>query len=137
MRKTSRIPASYEMMGIAATIPGLQHAAQVIQDELDSLRARLAALQAGEENPQRRRGRPRGTATDGEIRSGWPADPEERKREMARRMAKRKQKNFRATMQEAARNVWAKMTPEQRANRLAAMKAGRRKHPVVRLEKAS
>jgi hypothetical protein len=125
------------MMGIAATIPGLQHAAQVILQELDSLRARLAALQAGEETPHRRRGRPRGTATDGNIRSGWPADPEERKLEMARRMAKRKRKQFRTTMQKAARNVWAKMTPEQRNARLAAMKAGRKKHPVVHLEKAS
>jgi hypothetical protein len=76
--------------------------------------------------------------------SGWLSDPEERRREMARRrkVAARnkahqepietnphKNEKFRATMRKTAKKIWANMTPEQRQIRLASMQAGRGAKP--------
>jgi hypothetical protein len=95
--------------------------------EIRALEERLLALQGGEEaRPPRRRGRPAETAKGV---SGWPADPEERKKEMARRMEVAK-KNRRYAghsqrMQGVSKKLWDNMTPEQRAGRIAAMQAGK------------
>src|SRR5262245_59022170 len=98
----------YATMGRAALIPGMVEALKIMQDALDKMRTELAAMQGceamgGQQRPHRRNGRlpktleafaaleegatekPRQNRT-----SGWSDDPEERKAEMQRRMAKRK-----------------------------------------------
>jgi hypothetical protein len=86
-----------------------------------------------------------GAAPPAQVRSsGWPADPEERKREMARRnkvtLAKRKaatkkmggaairdKEAWRKSVSKAAKAAWAKLTPAERAAKIARITAGRRK----------
>jgi hypothetical protein len=82
---------TYEAMGIAATIPGLQRAAEILQQELNALREQLAALQNGAAPPKRKQERPLrqdraphpGPA---QGKGGWSDDPAERSQEMARRV---------------------------------------------------
>lgn len=109
---------------LAALIPGMEYALQLIGQELDGLRKRLAAaLERTFEPvaPATRRGRPPRkkaqlkpvpVAAPAALRRGWPADPAERKREMKRRRAKwqRKQNGLkipagRSTRVQAVRGV--------------------------------
>jgi len=138
---------TYAQMGVAALIPGMQRMIELMQHELDMMRARLTGMQ----EPRKKMGRPRkvvtAVVTGEKLPSGWPADPEERKLEMARRMAargtKRKKRTkavvqsmvnkdhpdhekFRKKMKRIAKRRWANMTPRERKVKLAAMQAGRR-----------
>lgn len=73
---------TYLQMGMAALLPGMQYMIERMQRELDSMRSQLAVLQAGHH------GSVRDAIVEGKRASGWSADPEERKRDMARRRAK-------------------------------------------------
>jgi hypothetical protein len=71
------------------------------------------------------------------AKSGWSADPAERKREMKRRIAKRAGKQahhgikdkeqWRENVSRAAKEAWAKLTPAERKAKIARITAGRRK----------
>jgi hypothetical protein len=74
--------ATYTQMGMAALLPGMVHILDIVQREINGLREQLASLQG-----HKKLGRP--PKAPGEPKSqnrGWPADPEERKLEMQRRM---------------------------------------------------
>ena len=140
----SKIEATYEQMGIAALLPGMVHAVELMENQINQMRARLAALQE-DAAPARRVGRPRGTATNGTVRSGWPADPEERKLEMARRRAKRaanlklhprdprhpQHAEWVAKVSKAAKKRWNSMSPDQREARLKSMAAGQSRNKAA------
>ena len=99
--------SQYVRMGIAVLLPGMEHTIKVLQHQVDEMRARLAELGQGQ---VKRRGRPKTVLPVVKRRGrgpgrknnpapapaaktaggGWPADPEERKAEMARRLAVRK-----------------------------------------------
>ena len=127
--------ATYEQMGIAALLPGMQHALEIIQGQIDHMRARLAELQGGEAAP-RKVGRPKKTVNSPAAKSGWPDDPEERSREMKRRQAVAREKRAAAAKGASAKRRWAKMTVKQRREHLAKMQAGR-KLPSVKMEPAA
>ena len=67
----------FSQMGVAAMIPGMQHMIELMQTELNRMRSLLDAAQNGVAIEAR---------GPGERKSGWPADPLERSKEMARRM---------------------------------------------------
>jgi hypothetical protein len=89
----------FAKMGIAAFIPGMQRMMELMQRELDRMRAQLDAAQRGELSEEAqdgptvrdvvrqtrtvraKLGRPR----KAQARSGWPDDPLEREKEAARR----------------------------------------------------
>ena len=107
--------ATWEAMGIAAMIPGLQHAAEIIQRQLDALREQLAALQNGAAPPIRRGRPPKAKAAPAKRHGGggWSTDPEERSREMIRRNAVIKAKE--EWLQKAVnRRKWEAATEAQR-----------------------
>lgn len=97
---------NYEQMGRACLIPGMQHMIDLMQRELDSMRAQLAQAQSGgsaldavREAKARGPYRPRTPLTaeqefkrKAKATSGWWAKltPEERSAEMKRRYASRK-----------------------------------------------
>ncbi len=124
----------YATMGMAALLPGMVHMLELMQAEIDKFRNQLAQLQeasepAEERNPRKARGL-----------SGWPADPEERKAEMARRMKVAAAKKKGSKLSEERKKLWASMSPAKRKKRLAAMIAGRqKKRPAepVKLEPAA
>jgi hypothetical protein len=134
----------YAQMGLAAMLPGMVHMLEMMQTEVDNMRTQLAALQgqaAMGSQPKRRTGRPRGISKG---LSGWPADPEERKLEMQRRMAKWKvkQPQKESALSKQRKRAWAALSPAKRKARLAAMQAGKKtqaklKAPVVRMAAAS
>ena len=145
--KESAEQSKYMQMGMAALLPGLQLAIETMQKHLDEMRADLARMQNGD---RPKRGRPAKTVReviDGRNRYGWPADPEERKAEMKRRLAARGRKlqpkdpghpdheRWRANLSKARKKAWAAMTPRQQKERLRKMAAG--KLPVARLAKAN
>ena len=78
----------YMQMGIAALIPGMQRMIELMQQELDRMRAKLAAAQSGEPTPVtvelKTLGRPKGRKSKSN-KGGWPADPLDRAKEQARR----------------------------------------------------
>jgi hypothetical protein len=144
----------YAQMGLATLIPGMQRMIELMQLELDRMRAQLSGLQA---KPKRRGpGRPRGPLVSSGA-SGWPSDPEERSREMKRRQkvaaAKKavhprhpdhpEHAKFVAKASAAAKARWAKMSVRARKERLAVMQAGKKDKaagggkPTVKLEVAS
>lgn len=114
---------SYAQMGMAAMLPGMEYALELMQRQINEMRAGLAHLQDLDKyarnapKPKRRS-------------SGWPDDPEERKKEMQRRqrVARKKSGTTAKKMSTAAKRHWDKMTPRQRKTRLAAMLAGRKKN---------
>ena len=132
----------YKQFGLAALIPGMAHMIELMQRQLDDMRQQLAMMQ----EPARKVGRP---AKGARLASGWPADAEERSREMRRRianrLAKRKQRaakrgvpdnsqvkkdhpdhgKFRETMRKSAKRRWANMSFKDRKARIAAMAAGK------------
>ena len=59
------------------------------------------------------------------AKSGWPADPEERSREMKRRLAVAREKAKRAAMSEGAKKRWNEMSPARKKEWLASMQRGR------------
>lgn len=148
--------STYAQMGMAALLPGMQHMLTLMQNQLDEMRARLGILQNGggaarkKREPHAREGRKR-------LRYGWPADPEERKREMARRLevarsnARRKghprdpahpdHAEWVEKMRKVNRRAWKRLSPADRAARIQASVNGRRKKsaavPAVKMAVAS
>jgi hypothetical protein len=149
---------------IEAVLEGLKEGVKLHQRKIAALQRQIDALEALLPNAEetepivvrdilpvvqeatRRRGRRREIPS---LRTGWPDDPEERKLEMARRVAKRKPKDTpvvkvsalsptdirhpdhpdhkkwvnKATR--ARRKRWDALTPREQKARLAAMVAGR------------
>jgi hypothetical protein len=128
----------FAAFGIAATLPGMRYQWDQMGTQIRHLEFLLAgqqAAQAAPEAPVPRRGRPPQAAVVA-PRSGWSSDPEERKKDMARRMAKRVIKK----KQHGAVTRWNNATPAQRKRWLKSMHEGRRRKaqaPVVSLEQAS
>lgn len=145
---------NYNAFGMNALIPGMQKLVDIMQAVVDEFRIKAAAafaLQHGLENSAleavkvkgpRRPGRPVGTS----ARSGWPDDPEERKREMRRRQAVARAKTGVLAQSAAGAKTWKRKTKKEREEWKRKMQAGRKKQarakaaataPVVSLEKAS
>lgn len=152
--------------GYASLLTGLQYAVDELQKHLDEIRAKLAAIQG-----RPRLGRPpkaMATAADplrgAAGRMGWSSDPEERKREMARRQAVAEAKRggkpgpkpgtaklhprdaahpghakWLKRTRAAAKRLWANMSPAERKSRTDNMTAARlqRHKPTVKLAAAS
>jgi len=157
--KTQNETELYAQMGLAALIPGMQRMIELMQLELDRMRAQLTGLQASPRRVQTatKRGRPRKVRET--LATGWPADPAERKLEAQRRMQVRLAKRAKAThprhpdhpdhaawvksVSAAQKKKWAGMSNKQRKERLAQMAAGKNEKraaadkSVVRLEVAS
>lgn len=108
----------------------------VLQTELDNIRGTLVSQL---EPVPAKRGRPRGKPhrkfkqlEPGKTRSGWSADPEERKAEMARRQAVARRKAAKAgkpastAQYNANKASWARLTPREKKARVAKMLAGRK-----------
>jgi len=135
-------------MGRAALIPGMQRAIEIMQRELDKMRLDLMGLEAPEKQPESKR-KNFGTILE-KIRkqpSGWSSDPEERKREMARRMAAHQKKakglhprdadhpdhaKWLRKMRRVSKRTWEKLSPAERNERQNKMRAARGL-PTVRL----
>jgi len=131
---------SYAQMGMAAMLPGMVRMVELMQTQVDELRAQLGQMQP----PKKKMGRPskadleqRAAADAGQLArsprangaaSGWPADPEARRAEMRRRMqvaaAKNGQSLVKARFQpNHPRNV----DHPDHAKWVAKMKKGRKK----------
>jgi len=110
----------YALMGMAAMLPGMELAVEVLQRQIAEMRAALNGLQEAEALPTAKR-------KVNDNRGGWPADPQARKEEMARRLAARKANSKGHKLSEAAKERWAAMSTRQRKARLAAMEAGKQK----------
>ncbi len=124
---------SYAKMGMAALMPGMIHLLEMMQAEVERFQAAIQGLEqpAGKKKLGRPPGSPNKAAKPDDpdvFRSGWPADPEERKAEMRRRVEKRK---ARATAAGGAVNpqkkAWNRQSEEEKAARVAKMLAGRKK----------
>ena len=130
---------TFAALGMAALLPGMQHMLTLMQESLDQMRAALNVTQNGAaSNPAPERGRPAGSKN---RRYGWSDDPEERKAEMARRMAGTPKKPavklhprdaahpehaaWVRKMRKANKKMWAALTPKQRTERAAKAAAGR------------
>jgi len=158
MKTTNNNHNEFAQMGIAALLPGMQYMLDLMQQALSEKRDLLTALQdgIGEVSQQKRIGRPPGAKN--KRANGWPADPEERKAEMARRQkvaaAKRGEKlhprdpghpdhaKWVASIGKRTKKAWAAMSPAKRKARLVAMAAGRARakgqsQPVVQMEKTA
>ena len=105
----------YALMGMAAMLPGMEFAVEILQQQIAEMRAVLTDLQSADEPAVQSR------------RGGWPADPEERKAEMARRVNVRAAKTKGQKISEAGKATWAGLSVRQRKARLAAMAAGRKR----------
>jgi hypothetical protein len=144
--RPSKDDNQYAQMGMAAMLPGMVHMLEIMQNEVDNMRTQLAALQgqaAMTSQPKRKKpvGRPSGKSRG---LSGWPADPDERKEEMQRRMSKWKTPHpqKQSALSKRRKKAWAALSPAKRKARLAAMAAGRKvkaklNAPVVRMAAAS
>jgi len=106
----------YAEFGRSALIPGVQHAIAILEEHLAQLRGELAGLQNGAQPPTVKLAKRVAAG-----RSGWSDDPAERRAEMQRRIAKRRQKSDkgRAKMSKASKATWAALTPRQRKQRIA------------------
>lgn len=145
MSKLESPQTKYVAAGMAAMLPGMQYALDLLQGLVDEMRGQLAGMQAGlPVKPAR--GRPPKAAAQG--RNGWPASPAARKREMARRMAKRASRathprqvghpdheQWLAQMRRAQARHWRGLTAAQRKARTDAMLAGRK--PSAKLERSA
>jgi hypothetical protein len=132
--------AQFAGFGIAATLPGMRYQWDQMGTQIRRLELLLAGQQAAQAAPAAsvpRHGRPPQAAAvlNGKLRrSGWSSDPEERKKDMARRMANR------VIKKNGAVTRWNNATPAQRKRWLKAMQKGKHKKtqtPVVSLEQAS
>ena len=106
---------------------------------IDLLQTLYADLTAEEAKPPGRIGRPPKTTTVARVatgRSGWSDDPEERKREMARRMAVAKAKK-KGKFKSPAQTRWARMSRNERAAWKRSMQLGKEKHDRERAKTES
>ena len=151
MKRTDNQNASYAQMGMAATLPGLIRALEIVQQHVDELQAQL-----GQRQPA---GKKLGRTSKADLeqraqldvtnllgaKSGWPADPEERRAEALRRRAVAAAKRNPATpkklhprdaehpdhtkwlrtMRRAQRKSWDAMSATERESRIAKAVAGR------------
>jgi len=155
MKTTNDEIQQYARMGKAALLPGMMKMLDLMQRQIDELRAEL---NGAESRPRRvegetKRGRPRKhvEAIEGRASSGWPADPAARSAEMKRRIkVARAKKNAKlhprdinhpdhaawvARMKKVQNSFWKKLTVAERKARLEKMMAGRK--PSVKLAVAS
>jgi hypothetical protein len=110
----SKQETTYVEMGMAALLPGMQYLIDRMQEQLDEFKRQLAELQNGrvpevKADARRGPGRPKTVVSEQRTsaeRGGWSNDPEERKREMARR-----------------RRRWGVQVPEKKARKLGRPKA--------------
>lgn len=113
----------------------------LMQNQIDEFREHLNGLQNGNGNGARAVGRPRGKGG----KNGWPEDPEERKAEMARRIAARggvplrhgkKKRNLspeaRASIAAAQKRRWAAHHAAKEAVAKPAKKAAAKKAPAAK-----
>jgi len=148
--------SNYERMGIAAMLPGMVHAVEIMQTQINAMRERLALLESG---APRRGGRPRtrpAQADDTDAR-GVPLKsdywrsmtPEQRSAEMRRRFAKRASSKathprdpehpdheaWARKTKRSNRKFWDSLSPRQRKQKIAAMAAARaaKRIPSVKL----
>jgi len=140
MLKTNEQTQRYALLGMAAMLPGMEMAVEVLQQQIAEMRQALAEVQRTVEKPWRAE-RPDRELRTVEVptskRGGWPADPKERKAEMARRVNARVAKVRGRKISEAQKSAWAGMSVRQRKARLAAMAAGKAEQAKVkRLEAA-
>lgn len=103
----------YAAMGMAALLPGLQYAVEMMQKNLDEFREQLAALQSGAKPTKAKR------VVSEEGRAAIA--------EGQRRRWEQKQKGERGSKVKA---YWARMTPEERA-------AEMRRRDMIRAKKAT
>jgi hypothetical protein len=148
MRKNGSNLDEFAQMGIAALLPGMRYLIELMQKAYDERRDLLGVLQEGIETvapTKPKLGRPPGSVNKpGTKSSGWPDDPEERKTEMLRRMAVRKQnagavssspahkdhpdhERWVENIRKAQKQAWKKKTPAQKKAWQEAMLAGRAK----------
>jgi hypothetical protein len=138
MKATDDETKAYALMGMAALLPGMVHMLELMQSEVDNFRTRLAAMQGEGSVKAGKAARRKAEVRPGRLPSGWPADPEARKVEMARRMSNRNRKKESTELSKQRKAAWAALSPQKRKKRLAAMIAGRKaKQPVVRMEKVA
>jgi hypothetical protein len=138
--KTTTTNTTYEQMGIAALIPGMQHMLTLMQAQLDEVRASLAALQDDPEDSGHSRIRRK------VMNHYWASmTAEQRSAEMRRRHAVgRKRKHlhprdpkhpeheaWKAKMKEASHRSWGNLTAAQRKQRIAAALEGRKAKAVA------
>lgn len=116
-------------------------AAYGIEKMIEELKGKLAqvhALAAAPVNKHPRDRPPKALLAavngQGKLPSGWPADPEERKREMARRMRKwgKHALETRAKLGAAQRKSWAGLSVRDRKKRVEALVEGRRRAKAAR-----
>lgn len=105
-----------EQAGLATKLVGLVHAKELLEREIENVRAQLDVAHNGGnartfiEGPALHIGKSRG------ARGPWATmTPEERSVEMKRRMAKRKDKVVVKRSSGALKGYWARMTKEERA----------------------
>lgn len=158
MKTTNDEILHYAKMGKAALLPGMVKMLDLMQRQIDEFRAEL---NGAESSPRRvegatKRGRPRKNveSLSGRGLSGWPADPEERKKEMARRrkVAKAKKsaklhprdaahpdhEHWKEIMRKAQKARWKRLTPAQQREAQARMQEARsKKAATVKLAVAS
>ena len=126
----------FQEFGKASVIVGLQYAVEILQGMLDEIRAEL-------DGAKPKRGRPPGSRNKAAVKEwgGWSADPDERKREMARRMAKSHDdgKKLRVydprhpgheawikKLRDGQRRIWDKLSPAQRKAKVRRLQAAKR-----------
>lgn len=122
----------YEQMGIAALLPGMTYAIELVQKQLDEMRGQLEVIMSGG-GTARKVGRPKGSTSA--SRNGWAGmTPEERSAEMRRRQmvavgkaeprAKKRGTTKEGKIGSYQKQLWASYTPAQRKKRIAAARAG-------------
>lgn len=151
--------SEYAAAGMLALVPGFRYALDRMRELLEEFETQIAAMQA----QPLMRSAARAPAPVSTGKQGWSNDPEERRREMMRRMAKRKRKAAKsevkpaaksaashprdpghpkhaewiANVSKAAKKRWEKMSVRDRKNKLALMAQGRKSTPVVSLGKTA
>jgi hypothetical protein len=124
---------SYAQMGMAAMLPGMEYALELMQRQINEIRESLSHLQQLDHTA---RNLPAKRQT-----KGWSDDPEERRAEMARRMQVARAKVKGQTLSDQRKREWQQMSPRKRKARLAAMAAGknksRKQHPAAHTQAAA
>jgi len=121
--------AKYAKLGLAAMLPGMVHAHEILGELIEDVRLRLGEAEAPAAATARKRGRPKAaglTAKGTPVKSGYWAKltPNERRTEMQKRFAKRaKAKSGQPTQQKQA---WDRLPKAERQRRIEKMLKARR-----------